>query len=371
MFRTSKTLPILAILFFTATAFAYDGPQYSNNFLLSLYFKAVELRDRAIMEIRKIDMEIAKNNETIQRSEKIISLAQQKGNTKAEMIARDALIKAQEAKRKNEETRKQWELQKIRADKSYATIQNMLSQRYDSKKQIKGFVANYAGNVYIIKANGERTTPESGFLEPGDKVWTGDGTAEMQMLDGRATAKIGPYSEFEMKKGTPEEQVVELTKGKVYMAVEKIDEYAKKMKEKIEQFKNDENLKGFVKARMKDVQLLEAAIYCKQQIPDAPSISGCVGKYLKERGYKEALTFYYYQLLHTPTAVCAVRGTKYTVDVKDGNTTEINVLEGAVEISNIKGDKKIIVKEGYKAIVTIEGISDPQKILQIERWWER
>jgi tellurite resistance-related uncharacterized protein len=340
MFRTLKTLPILAILFFTANAFAHDEPQYSNNFLLSLYFKAVELRDRAIMEIRKIDMEIAKNNETIQKSEKIISLAQQKGNTKAEMIARDALIKAQEAKRKNEEIRKEWELQKIRADRSYATIQNMLSQKNDSKQQIKGFVASYTGNVYIIKANGERVTPENGFLEPGDKVWTGDGTAEMQMLDGRATAKIGPYSEFEMKKDTPEEQVVELIKGKVYIAVDKIDEYAKKMKEKIEQYKGD--LKTIKDIKEEDIEyLLEHSKFNKKFVHKCP------------------------------TAVLGIRGTKYTVDVRDGNTTEINVLEGSVEVSNVKGNKKIIVEEGYGAIATRNGISDPQKIGQIERWWER
>jgi len=343
MFRTLKTLPILAILFFTANAFAHDEPQYSNNFLLSLYFKAVELRDRAITEIRKIDMEIAKNNETIQKSEKIISLAQQKGNTKAEMIARDALIKAQEAKRKNEEIRKEWELQKIRADRSYATIQNMLSQKNDSKQQIKGFVASYTGNVYIIKANGERATPENGFLEPGDKVWTGDGTAEMQMLDGRATAKIGPYSEFEMKKDTPEEQVVELIKGKVYMAVDKIDEYAKKMKEKSEKYK--EEIQTIKELKEEDIKYLrnQFTIFMKLK---------------SEEG-------------ETYTAVGGVRGTKFTSEIKEDKAMEITVLEGAVNVNIPELNKGISLSEGTKVTITKDGTIKQEKAKNPETWWER
>jgi len=343
MFKTLKTLLILAILFFIANAFAYDGPQYSNNFLLSVYFKAVELRDGAIMEIRKIDMEIAKNNETIQKSEKIITLAQQKGNTKAEMIARDALIKAQEAKRKNEEIRKEWELQKIRADKSYATIQNMLSQRYDSKQQIKGFVANYSGNVYIIKANGERVTPENGFLEPGDKVWTGDGTAEMQMLDGRATAKIGPYSEFEMKKDTPEEQIVELIKGKVYMAVDKIDEYAKKMKQKIEQYKED--LKTIKDIRDEDIKYLHNKFTLLIRLK---SEEGC-----------------------NCTAVIGARGTKFSSEIKEDKSIETTVLEGIVDVAIPEINKKISIIEGNRVVITKDGTIKQEKVKNSERWWER
>jgi len=346
MFRTLKTLLILAILFFTGTAFAYDEPRYSNNFLLSVYFKAVELRDKAISEIRKIDMEIAKNNETIQKSEKIISLAQQRSDAKAkqaEAIARDALIKAQEAKRKNEETRKHWELQKIRADRSYATIHNMLSQKYNSKQQIKGFVGNYTGNVYIIKANGERVTPENGFLEPGDKVWTGDGTAEMQMLDGRATAKIGPYSEFAMKKDTPEEQVVELLKGKVYMAVDKMDGFAKKMKEMSEKYKED--LKTIKGIKEEDIKYLrnQFAIFIKLK-----SEEGC-----------------------KCTAVLGVRGTKFSSEIKKDMSIETTIMEGIVDLNIPELGKSILLTENNRVIITKDGTIKQEKVENLERWWER
>ncbi|MBC7363941.1 MAG: hypothetical protein H5U07_05280 [Candidatus Aminicenantes bacterium] len=347
MFRTKRTLLIMAILFLTAIAFAYDGPQYSGNFLLSVYFKAVELRDQAIMEIKKIDIEIKKNEEVIQRAEQIISLAQQKGNTKAEMIAREALIKAQEAKRKNEETKKQWELNKIRADRSYATIQNILSQRYDSQQQIKGFVTNYTGNIYIIKADGKRVTPENGFLEPGDKVWTGDGTAEMQVLDGRATAKIGPYSEFEMKKDSPEEQAVELLRGKVYLAVDKIDDFAKKMKEKIEQYKED--LQTVKDINEEDIKYLRNQFTLFMKLK---SQEGCLNN-------------------RCPTAVCGIRGTKLTSEIKGDNAMEITVLEGVVDISIPELNQSISLTEGNRVIITKDGIVEQEKVENPERWWEK
>jgi len=60
MTKTIKSLLLLIILSYTGVAFA----QYDSNFLLSVLFKVQELRDKAITEIRKIDMEIKKNEET-------------------------------------------------------------------------------------------------------------------------------------------------------------------------------------------------------------------------------------------------------------------------------------------------------------------
>ena len=346
-------------LILTCYCFA-EEPQYSNQVLISIFFKAQALRDQAIAELRKIDIEIKKNDQTIQKSQQIINLAAQRSDAnakQAEAIAKEALMKAQEAKRKNEESKKQWELQKIRADRSYATIQNMLSQNLGSRKQIKGFVTNHTGNAYIIKANGEKASIDNGFLEPGDKVWTGDGTAEVQMLDGRATARLGPYSEFAMKKDTPEEQAAELLKGKVYMAVDKIDEYAKMMKEKIEKYKED--LQTIKQLNKEDINEVEN--YITKEVKKKHFIlshSGCwIGSDDK---------------IHCLTAVCAVRGTKFTSEIKDNNnTTEVVVLEGTVDVSIPEKNKTLSVEAGNKATIGLDGGIKAEQIEQIERWWER
>lgn len=362
---------LLTVWFFTSHSFAYDEFRNCIQFLLGVSFKAQGLRDQAIEEIRKIDLEIMKNEQTIQKSQQIISLASHRideNAKKAEIIAREALMKATEAKQKNEAIKRQWELAKMRAERSFATVQNMLSQRCGLKEQIKGFLTNYTGNVYIIKANHHKTSPENGFLGPGDKVLTANGTAEVQMLDGRATVKLGPYSEFVMKKDTREEELVELLKGKVYMTVDKIDEFTKKMREKLEQYKED--IQTIKQLKKEDIDNLEK--YIKREL----KISICNLKYglppnydVKSEGYIGG-KHYYCINGYIPNAVLGVRGTKFISEIKDDNSIEVMVLEGIVDV-NIPGkDKVLSLEAGDKAIIGVDDIIKLEKIEQIENWWE-
>lgn len=361
MKKYSVSLVAAMVLLFSGFAIAYDEPKYDSNFLLSVLFKVQGLREQAMEEIRKLDIEIKNNEATIQKSKQIIDLASQRTDTNAKQakaIAREALIKAQEAKRKNEETKKEWGLKKMRADSSYATIHNMLSKNLGSGRQIKGFMTDYTGRVDIFKANGDKASPENGFIEPGDKVWTyGDSSAEIQMLDGRATAKIGPYSEFVMKEDTPQEQVVELLKGKVYMAVDKADDYYKMLKEK---YKPD--IQTIKEADSEDYKnALKLYNQYLQTIKDADT-----------EDYKKAKWLFEMRLwLNSPNAAVAVRGTKFVVELKENKATEVTVLEGIVDVSDRKGEKKVAVEGGYKVIATSDGISEPQKFENIARWWER
>jgi tetratricopeptide (TPR) repeat protein len=347
---SSISLIILIVSIFSSFGFADEGPRYSNDFLLSVYFKAVELRDNAIAEIKKIDMEIQKNEEAIKKSERIISLAQQRNDEKAkqaEIIARNGLAKAAEAKARNEETKKELERLRTRADRSLATVQNMLARNNGSNQKVKGFISGFSGRVEILKADGTAVTAENNFLEPGDTVLTYDGSAEIQMLDGRATTTIGPYSEFLMKKDTPEEQAVELLKGKVYMAVDKIDEFAKKMKEKIEQYKED--LQTVKDINKEDIKYLRNQFTLFMKLI---SQEGCLNN-------------------RCPTAICGIRGTKLTSEIKEDKAMEITVLEGAVEVNIPELNQSISLKEGNRVIIAKDGIVKQEKVESPERWWEK
>ena len=81
---------VLFPLALSSYALAYENPKYSNSFLLSVLFKAQGLRENAIGNIYKLEKEVQANENTIRKSREIINLAQQKNNTKAETIARDA-----------------------------------------------------------------------------------------------------------------------------------------------------------------------------------------------------------------------------------------------------------------------------------------
>jgi len=65
--------------------------------------------------------------------------------------------------------------------------------------------------------------------------------------------------------------------------------------------------------------------------------------------------------VRTPTAVCAVRGTEFDIEVgKEGNT-EMNVSEGLVEVSDSKGDLAVVSSE-EKIKVGANGMSKPETV---------
>lgn len=75
----------------------------------------------------------------------------------------------------------------------------------------------------------------------------------------------------------------------------------------------------------------------------------------------------------TPTVVVTVRGTEFLLSEVEGKGTELIVFEGSVELSDLKGQKTVIVNAGYKAEVPVNGIPlEPYKVdlTKIQRWWE-
>ena len=89
---------ILFLLISCSISFAQNAEVQKSHWLLGVIFKLENMRDKAIADIQKYEGEIQKCENTISKSENIVRLAQQKGNVKAEIIAREASIKAQEAK---------------------------------------------------------------------------------------------------------------------------------------------------------------------------------------------------------------------------------------------------------------------------------
>lgn len=96
-------LSVLFLLIFCGASFAQDADVRKNNQLLGVIAKLEDMRSKAIADIQKHEGEIRKCDNTIMKSENIVRLARQKGNAQAETIAREALTKAQEAKKKNQE----------------------------------------------------------------------------------------------------------------------------------------------------------------------------------------------------------------------------------------------------------------------------
>jgi len=324
-----------------------------SNWLLGVIFKFENMRDKAIADIQKYEGEIQKCDNTISKSDNIVRLAQQKGNVKAEIIAREASLKAQEAKIKNKEQKNSAELNKKKAEFALATVKNELSNALSQPQKIKSVITNYSGRVEIQKENGEtfdfgKNQPV--FLEKGDFIMTyGNSSAELQFLEGRGSLKVGEYSRVKMEEDDAGTQVMNMIQGKVNISVEKLENYQKMMEEKIKAYKED--LKT-VKDATKQEKLNVYENYLEG---------------LKLRVKKKFE-------VHTNTTVMTVRGTQFLVYEDEKTGTEIIVLGGSVEMRGTKGEKTIIVNAGYKGTATKGGIlSDPEKIdlSKIERWWEK
>ena len=353
--RRRKGMYILSALFlliFYGISFAQDAEIQKSNWLLGVIFKLENMRDKAIADIQKYEGEIQKCDNTISKSENIVRLAQQKGNVKAEIVAREASLKAQEAKIKNEKNRSMAELKKKRSELAIANVRNMLADKLSQTQEIKSVVTNYSGNVSILKKNGETIPLEnnrSGYLETGDEIWTlGNSSAELQFLEGRGSLKVGEYSKVKMEEDDAGTQVMNMIQGKVNINVEKAENYQKMMEEKIKAYKED---------------LKTVKDETKQKIVDEyESIKKTSVKFVKRFEVRMV------------DVICSVRGTQFLVYEDEKKGTEVVVLEGSVEMKRTKGEKTIIINAGYKGVATKDGkLSEPEKIdlSKMERWWEK
>ncbi|MCJ7618385.1 MAG: FecR family protein, partial [Desulfobacterales bacterium] len=276
-----------------------------------------------------------------------------KGNVQAEIIAREASLKAQEAKIMNRDKKNSAELNKKRVGNALATVKNELSNALSQPQKIKSVITNYSGRVEIQKENGETFDfgkNQTSLLEKGDAIQTyGNSSAELQFLEGRGSLKVGEFSRVKMEEDDAGSQVMNMIQGKVNVSVEKVENYQKKMEEKIKEYKED--LKT-VKDATKQEKLNAYENYLK-------------GLKLRVKKKFEVLT---------NTSVMTVRGTGFLVYEDDIKGTEVVVLEGGVELKSKNETRTVMVNEGYRAAVAKDGIlSGPEKIdiANLERWWEK
>lgn len=343
---------IIFLLISCGISFAQDADAQKSNWLLGVIFKLETMRDKAMSDIRKYEGDIQRCDNTIVKSDNIVRIAQQKGNVQAEKIAREASIKAQEAKKKNIELEKSAELNKKRAEIALAYVKNAFSDALSHPQKIKSVMINYSGRVSIQKQNGEHFTFEKnqiGLLEKGDEIATYENSsAELQFLDGRGNLKVGEYSRVKMEEDDPDAQVMNMIQGKVNISVEKLENYQRMMEEKIKAYKED---------------LKTVKDETKQKIVDEyESIENAVARFRRKFEVR------------TSGAICVVRGTQFLVYEDDMKGTEVVVLEGGVELKSKNENRTVVVNEGYRAAVAKDGkLSEPEKIdsSNLERWWEK
>jgi hypothetical protein len=97
-----------------------------------LYKRAQEnllrMKTAAADEIRRLEKEIAKCDQTVARADEIIRQARAQSKGPAEQVGQQARTRALEAKKKNEAARAAAELNRKRADEAFKTINSLLAK---------------------------------------------------------------------------------------------------------------------------------------------------------------------------------------------------------------------------------------------------
>jgi hypothetical protein len=355
-------------LFMAINAYTDEYQKEASIFLPGFYLKAKELLNSSIENITQLEKEIEQNRDTIKRSEKIILIAGRREDQKArevENAAREALITATDALKKNEETLKEWQKKKERAEKALLHIKNMANANHGSGQRPGGFVSNIEGTAETVKPDGERVYLNGDspvFFEQGDKIVTHkDGSLEMQFLDGRGRARLMPDTQIVFAENSSVKQDLLIIKGRFYGVIDKVDDYLNKIKKGIKDYQED--LKT-IDSYFSDDDIKKRVVgqlYINLLSPF--NIYGKGAKYVQDPKTGQITNYF------GVTAVCAVRGTIFAIENREDGSGEVSVTEGILEITPRDGET-FSLEEGFSVSFKDNKFSEPFKIENLNRWWE-
>lgn len=317
--------------------FSQDATVRQSNRFLGVLFKLEKMRDDAVAQKTKAD-------NTIAQARALITRARQGRDTRAEQMGQQALAVAGETKAKAE-----WKIK--RTDEAIARVRN-LAARMTGNGEVRAVVTEHSGDVRYFSKKLDRSMSmddgRAGLLEPDDEIWTlGDGSAHLKFLDGRAGLSLGPYSKVRMEEDDQGDQIADLMEGKLYLTVDKLDDYRRKIEEKLRSLKDD---------------LATVAT------ADMAEISEAYENLLKLHSAEAKQRFE----VRTPAAVCAVRGTRFLVTEDRHNGTTVTVLEGLVEVTAANGRKTVTVTGGQTTLISVDGKMDPPESVEVKTitpWW--
>jgi hypothetical protein len=314
-----------------------------QGFLVGALIKTWALRKQIAADIETNDRELQTSERIFQEAETRMTNATETHNRQATWEARGPLDKARADLKKAKQARTRLDQANTRAEASYAAVRSMLvsGQGKGPDSSLCGLLSLCSGKAKLIRKNGDQVTLDAGrprFLEPGDEIMTTGGVrAEAQVLDGRAILLLDENSRLKLEEDGPEKQIVRLVQGKIYMAVDRPEDFTSLL----------QGSEGYFE---KDPELKEAVARNQDRIRD-----------LTNRTF----------LLRTPSACCAVRGAKFTVSLVKNGGTEIAVLEATLEAGEAECSNPVPVEAGFKVSVTRGSVSGPQKAADIDRWWEK
>jgi hypothetical protein len=350
-----RMLLILVLLLILPNLSSAQNVTSGDKLWLSAYFDLQKEKMRVEERIKEIDLKIAQNEQEIRQINELLAKIQrtliigtekQKEDAqKAKPVAEKALMQAKETQKKLKDQKMEYEWLMTRVKEKERELKDSYS-KIASNNNVASLVKECSGTVKIMNLQTKKLEDACYSNMPindGDKITTSsDGRIELKILDGKGNFIVGPNSEVIVKKNS-EEEGVEFIQGKVYTKVDKSDEYLQKVKDYIQNYKEDlKTIKGWAEEKIKEYEK-ELKIYMK-------------------KGFRYCIK--------TIIACACVRGTEFTVETNKTDFTKISVIEGSVEVSLTGKNEVTEIPEGYEAIINGETLTK-RKIEKLEKWWER
>lgn len=315
---------------------AVQSIRSDEDFLAMALLKTRLQQELIEADISAADKELQANSRTIKEAEERMAIARETYNKQGALVPGIDLRDARAARRNIKNTLSRLESARATAGEACAIIKEKLvsSESRGPDSRIIGMTSPSLKQFEITKPDGRKALLKQnkpGFLVSGDEISArGAGGAELLFLDGRGTARWDGESRLKIVEASRQEPVLQLVGGKVLLAVE-----------------SPEDLQG----RLKD----------RAQGPD-DDLTLVLNKYRGLSGSDFAQLFGKELRTGVPGAVCAARRARFTVEVKTGGETEIVVLEGTVDISDVNGRDHLVVEEGFGALVTKGGLLGPRRL---------
>lgn len=329
--RFGLAVPALMVLI-SASVLPAVRPARSDEAFLAVALLKTQLRiEWVAADIEKAEAELAANARTIDEAEERMAVAMQTSNRQARQAPGLVLQDARTARRKIKKHLAQLGAERAAAEATFAVVRRLLDQG-ESGEPAPGILAMVSPSpekIAITKKDGRTIALKpntSGFLEMGDGLSAkGVEATGILLLAGRGTVLLDAGSRLEIEQDGPQEQVLRLVRGKALVAVESAADLERQIQDRTQG--PDDDL-GLI---LKNCQSLSG--------PDLARL------FRKDLAMK------------IPGAVCAVRGTRFSVWAKSDGTAEVEVLQGAVDIGDPGGLKHVVVEEGFRAIVTKDRIT--------------
>jgi len=346
--RSTSTRFYLAGLVLALSLFGIPSPSAqaagnNESFLVALLLKTAAMKERRALDIQESDRALETSERAFEEAEKRMTNAQETQNDQAIHAAREPLLKARAERKRLKERKEYLEMSMKLAEAAYTAVRDLLvsGKAGETAPPMCGLLSLRSGKVTLLKKDGTKSALQvgrPGFLEPGDEMMTdGKSAAEILAFDGRAVVQMDERSQLRLEGGGQQEQALRLLQGRLHCALDEAEVFAGLLQEQARRVDAEQKLK-------------EALARSEEKFATG-----------KEKTYT----------VRTPSLCCSVQSSNFTVELVGGGATAVSVFAGAVEVGDPDCANKVRVEQDFKVTMTKAGLSEPRKITEADKWWEK